>query len=174
MRGAVTDHIERIGPESWTRARGVRLRALQDAPDAFWSTTDGEARLAVPVWRRRLARSDAATFLAVRDGRDVGLAIGAPHHVHPTDAGLYSVWVAPEVRGSGLADRLILAVVDWARAAGHPRLRLDVADANLRAVGLYARLGFTPTGATSRFPPPREHVVEHERLLDLQVTAPSV
>lgn len=165
----MTDRIERVDADAWARARGVRLRALRDAPDAFWSTTEGEARLAVSVWRRRLARPDAATFLAVRDGRDVGLAIGARHHAHPRDAGLYSVWVAPEVRGSGLADQLVMAVVDWARAAGHPRIRLDVADDNLRAVGLYARLGFTPTGAVSRFPPPRDHVVEHERVLDLRM-----
>jgi ribosomal protein S18 acetylase RimI-like enzyme len=168
----VTDRIDRVGPEAWSRLRGVRLRALGDAPDAFWSTTEGESRLAVDVWRRRLARPDAATFLAVRDGVDVGLAIGAPHHVHPSDAGLYSVWVAPAVRGSGVADRLITAVVDWARAAGHPRIRLDVADANRRAVALYARLGFARTGATSRFPPPRDHIVEHERALELRVPAP--
>lgn len=165
----MTDRIERVHADAWARARGVRLRALRDAPEAFWSTTEGEERLPVSVWRRRLARSDAATFLAVREGRDVGLAIGAPHHAHPADAGLYSVWVAPEVRGSGIADRLVMAVIDWARAAGHQRIRLDVADDNPRAVGLYSRLGFTPTGAVSRFPPPRDHVVEHERVLELQV-----
>lgn len=165
----MTDRIERVDADDWARARDVRLRALRDAPHAFWSTTEGEARLAVDVWRRRLARPDAATFLAVRGGRDVGLAIGAPHHAHPGDAGLYSVWIAPEVRGSGLADHLVMAVVEWARAAGHPRIRLDVADDNPRAVGLYARLGFRPTGGVSRFPPPREHVVEHERMLELEV-----
>lgn len=167
----MADRIECIDVDDWSRARGVRLRALRDAPDAFWSTTEGETRLAVSVWRRRLARPDAATFLALRDGRDVGLAIGAPHHAHPGDAGLYSVWVGPEVRGSGLADRLVLTVVEWARAGGYPRIRLDVADDNRRAVGLYARLGFTPTGGVSRFPPPRDHIVEHERVLDLRVAA---
>jgi len=59
-------------------------------------------------------------------------------------------------------------VAAWARAAGHTALRLDVGDANARAVGLYARLGFAPTGVTSAFPPPRQHVVEHERALLLR------
>jgi ribosomal protein S18 acetylase RimI-like enzyme len=77
------------------------------------------------------------------------------------------MWVAPEARGHGVGEQLILAVKDWARSAGHARLLLDVADGNLPAVALYERMGFEPTGEIGSLPPPREHVAEHRRALDL-------
>lgn len=159
--------VERVGPEAFARARALRLRALRDAPDAFWVTAEEEAATTVGEWRRRLAMPDAATFVAVRDGADVGLAVGTRHHEHEGDAALQAVWVAPEARGSGAGRALVRAVVAWARAAGYGSVRLDVGDANGPAVRLYARMGFVPTGAVGALPSPREHLTEHERALGL-------
>jgi GNAT superfamily N-acetyltransferase len=172
--------IDRMTPDDWHRVRAVRLRALDDAPDAFWVTLDEEAATTEAVWRQRLGRPDAVTFVANGDGVDVGLAVGARHHTHdydgvePTrrhthehDAGLYAMWVAPEARRAGVATALIERVVAWARAAGYTRLRLDVGDTNQAAVRLYEAMGLEPTGHTEAFPPPRQHVTEHERALNL-------
>lgn len=160
--------IERMGPGHAARVRAVRLRALRDTPDAFWTTVEEEERSTVEAWRERLARPGAATFVAARDGTDIGLAVGSPHHDREGDAGLYAVWVDPGTRGEGVADALVQAVVGWARAEGHATLRLEVGDANHHAIRLYDRLGFTPTGLRSAFPPPRTHVTEHERALPLR------
>jgi ribosomal protein S18 acetylase RimI-like enzyme len=108
------------------------------------------------------------TFLAVVDGTDAGLAVGAPHHNIPGDAGLYAMWVAPDARGRGVGTALVAAVVDWARAAGHGCLRLEVADDNAPAVRLYERAGFAATGRRGHLPPPRDHITEHERALVLR------
>jgi ribosomal protein S18 acetylase RimI-like enzyme len=164
--------IERIRPEAFERVRAVRLRALRDAPDAFWVTADEEAATTAAEWRDRLARPDTATFVARRDGVDVGLVVGARHWEHEGEAGLYGMWVAPEARGSGASTALIHAVVDWARAAGYRTVRLEVADTNEPAVRLYSRLGFVPTGAVGTLPAPREHITEHERALDLGRAGP--
>jgi GNAT superfamily N-acetyltransferase len=164
--------IERIGPDGFERVRAVRLRALRDAPDAFWVTADEEAATTDEEWRERLARADAATFVATRDGRDIGLAVGARHHIHPADAGLYAMWVAPEARGEGAGLALVRAVTEWAHGAGFATLRLDVGDANEPAVRLYARAGFVPTGVVGALPPPRAHITEHERALDLRGKVP--
>lgn len=51
--------------------------------------------------------------------------------------------------------------------AGHQAPRLDVRDTNEPAIRLYARMGFVPTGTVSAFRPPRAHVTEHERMLEL-------
>jgi GNAT superfamily N-acetyltransferase len=155
--------VEVCGPRAWQRVRAVRLRALADAPEAFWVTVDEERATPIATWHERLTRTDAVSLLGVVDGADVGLAVGAPHHDDPLDAGLYAVWVAPEARGHGVGEALIAAVVDWATRAGHRRLRLDVGDRNAPAIALYARLGFTPTGGVGRMPPPRDHITEHER-----------
>lgn len=162
--------IERMAPGQWRRVRAVRLRALRDAPDAFWTTPAQEQSRTAASWRAQLGRDDRATFIATLGGADVGIAVGAPHHDDATDAGVYAVWVAPPARGRGVGGALLSAVIDWAAGRGFARLRLDVADDNRHAVALYERFGFMPTGAATRFPPPRDHVLEHERVLDLHRT----
>ncbi len=80
---------------------------------------------------------------------------------------LCGMWVAPGVRGTGTADALVGRVITWARARGCQRVTLEVANQNARAVQFYARMGFEPTGGTNTLPPPREHILEHERALTL-------
>lgn len=167
LRCHVMRHIDQVGPDAWERVRSLRLRALSDAPGAFWATVDDEASMTPAQWRERLTQSDAATFVARCDDEDVGLVVGASHHAHDADAGLYAMWVAPQHRRAGVAVALVEAVVAWARTGGFKRLRLEVADANTAAVRLYERTGFTPTGRTGHLPQPRAHITEHERALDL-------
>jgi GNAT superfamily N-acetyltransferase len=159
--------VEHAEPTDWQRVRAVRLRALADAPDAFGTTLAEDEARSADSWRDRLAREDHATFLAVVDGRDVGMAVGGPSWRGDTTAGLYGMWVAPEARGQGVGDRLIEAVVAWARSRGHPRILLDVGDENAPAIRLYERHGFVPTGATGCVSPARPQILEHERALDL-------
>ena len=86
------------------------------------------------------------------------------------DAGVAEVvsfWVDPRARGRGVGSALLAAAEDWARAAGYPAVRIDVADDNAAAIALYERRSYVPTGVTSTYPPPREHVAEHERVLRL-------
>ncbi len=159
--------VEQMSPDGWERVRAVRLRALRDAPEAFGTTLE-EARAMVPeIWRERLASPIAATFLATSDGKDVGLVVGADYVGRPGAAGLFSLWVSPSTRGTGVADPLVQTVIDWARSAGYERVLLDVADTNLAAVRLYERNGFVPTGVTGTLPAPRTHIREHERALEL-------
>ena len=159
--------IERARPEDWERVRALRLCALSDAPDAFAATLAEEEALGPEAWRERLAGSLQATFVATAGGEDVGLVVVAPYAGRAGCAGLFAMWVAPGRRGSGIADGLVRAVVDWSRAAGHARVVLDVADDNARAIGLYARMGFVPTGVRAALPAPRTHIREHERALEL-------
>lgn len=158
--------IERMGTESWERVRAVRLRALRDAPDAFARTLEEEEPQPPEFWRERLG-SQAVTFLASLEDADVGIVVGAPFPERDGAAGLFAMWVAPAARGRGVGDRLVDAVVDWARQAGYGRVVLDVGDANLPAIRLYERKGFEPTGRAGTLPDPRTHLREHERALVL-------
>ena len=124
----------------------MRLRALRDAPDAFWTTYDQEAAYGADDWRRWL--TTAALFVA-EDGTDAptaGLAGGMADARNPGAALLFSMWVDPEYRGVGLADQLVTAVTAWAASNGRPTVRLHVVEHNERAFRCYPRLGFTPTG----------------------------
>lgn len=154
-------------PDDWERVRSLRLRALRDAPDAFWAGLDEEAGLSPDEWRARLSADDYGVFVALLDGEDVGLVgVGHSHH-HQTDCAVSMTWVAPEVRSRGVGDALVEAAIAWARSRGFPRVRLWVSDTNPAAERLYERHGFAPTGVTGTYRAPREHITEHERALEL-------
>lgn len=95
------------------------------------------------------------------------MIIGAPWHDRPGLAGVFGMWVAPTARGTGAGDRLVQAIITWARESGYKSLTLDVADDNQAAIGLYDRCGFSPTGTLGSLPPPRDAITEHERSLVL-------
>lgn len=153
--------IHRAGPDDWRAVRALRLRALADAPGAFASTFTREQAYDEAGWRRRVATD--ACFVA----GDAGLAVGIPEPGDPDGRHLVSMWVAPEHRGRGVADRLVGAVVAWAREDGAACLALWVVDGNPRARRFYERLGFAATG--ERGPLPSDpSVMEARMALDLR------
>ncbi|MGP4031144.1 GNAT family N-acetyltransferase [Pseudarthrobacter sp. 1C304] len=58
-------------------------------------------------------------------------------------AELISMWVAPAVRGRGVATALITAVARWAAGTGAATLALSVMPENVAARRSYERNGFT-------------------------------
>ena len=161
------DHdLQKLEANDWERGRAIRLRALADTPEAFAATLHEEKRMPEEIWKTRLARSDAATFVACDDTGDIGLAVAAPYDEF---VGLYSMWVAPEARGRGVGGSLVEAVLAWSLAREHQKILLDVGDDNAPAIALYKHMGFLPTGVTSRLPPPRDHIAEHQMARVLMV-----
>lgn len=147
--------MRRLGPEEWPLLRAARLRALQDAPSAFGSTFEEEATRTDDWWQA--STSTLAWFVAEdRDptgeagtgerGSVVGLAAGWPGPEPGGCPEVISMWVAERWRGTGVADELLRAVIDWAAAQGAPALCLGVADGNDRARRFYERAGFRVTG----------------------------
>jgi GNAT superfamily N-acetyltransferase len=142
--------VTRMVPDEWAIYRQVRLAALTDAPYAFSSSLERELGYDDDLWRQRLRR--AATFLAWQDGRPVGTATGKlddpedEFHV-PGAWQLVGMWVDGSARGSGIADQLVDAVGEHARAEGAHTLVLWVTEPNSRARSFYQRMGFTCTGA---------------------------
>lgn len=147
-----------LTPDDWPLWRELRLAALAEAPYAFGSRLedwqgDGDRE---ERWRARLELSGSHNLIALLDGRPAGMASGVPGEPgaseasgepnEPAAAELISMWIAPEARGHGLADLLIRAVEDWARASGAAELRLAVAEGNEHALALYRRHGFADTG----------------------------
>ena len=152
---------ERLGPGDVERLKAIRLRALDDAPGAFATTLEEAREWPAERWRAQLA--PRATFVAVRDGVDVGLARGDRDPEAPGCAWLLSMWVAPGARRQGIGRQLIDEVVAWARDAGCDRIVLDVSDDQAAAIACYAALGFEPDGITGTLPAPRSHLGEHRR-----------
>ena len=95
--------------------------------------------------------------VAVRDGRIAGytmLVFGEPNSpdvvaaltARPT-VELSKVYLLADHHGAGLADTLMTATLDVARARGAAGVWLGVHDQNLRAIRFYTRNGFAIVGA---------------------------
>ncbi len=151
--------------EEGPRLRAIRLCALRDAPEAFGTTLDEAATWPPEVWSKQLTGITA--FVAVVGDSDVGLVRSVPYGKAQETARLISLWVAPQVRGEGVGESLIDAVIEWARSNGFVTLLLGVNDDNIPAIALYTRKGFEPNGEVGTLPPPREHLGKHQRILEL-------
>ena len=69
-------------------------------------------------------------------------------------AALTSLWVEPGSRGRGIGDRLVIQVLEWAKATGFNQVLLWVTEGNLHAEALYLRHGFVRTGEVIEQPRP--------------------
>lgn len=150
----------------WRRWRELRLRALADSPEAFGSTHAAESLRPDPSWRERTAvnavSEERALFVAVDGDRWVGSA-GVSLEEGPLGL-VFSMWVAPEARRTGVGRRLLAAVEEWALAHGAESLRLLVVSEQAAARALYESFGFRATGHTE--PMDRDpSVVEVEMVL---------
>lgn len=141
----------RVGPDQWRLHRAVRLAMLLDTPRAYGSTFAREVAFDDQVWLDRIR--DAASWQALRQDLPLGSLTMYQVPGRPGDeATLTAMWVAAHVRGSGVADALVTALLDHARDLGLHRVTLDVADDNGRAAAFYERLGFVRTGRTGELP----------------------
>ena len=132
--------------DEWRELRALRLRALADAPYAFGTTlADAEAE-PDEAWMERADNTSRVTIVAEIDGRLVGMAAGGTAPIDASAAGLYSMWVEPEQRGTGIASAIVGTIVDWAKEAGYQGLGLGVTTTNARAIAFYERLGFVDNG----------------------------
>jgi ribosomal protein S18 acetylase RimI-like enzyme len=161
--------VRRLEAADWPVLKAARLAALTDAPEAFASTLEHELDYTDEQWQEWLA-STAATFGAFRTGEERGPAAAriagmAAARVRPrpdqpgehTEWRLMSVWLSPDLRGTGIAARLVDAMREQARRSGADLISLWVTDANERARAFYIRLGFEPTGRHQLMPEQPDH-----------------
>jgi GNAT superfamily N-acetyltransferase len=152
--------VRRAGVDEWPAVRDTRLAALADSPSAFGSTLQREVTFDDRDWRRRVEGGN--WFLAWRSDQGVGIAAGVREDDRPDERQLVAMWVAPEHRGTLVADQLVAAVCAWAQDQGAQSVTLWVADGNARARRFYERLGFRSTG--QRQPLPSAPQVGEERM----------
>jgi GNAT superfamily N-acetyltransferase len=141
-------HVRRAGVEDSEIVRGVRLRALLDAPDAFSSSYEREAQFPASVWVDRLSTATSVTLVCEDD--DAGPQGMVTVVRDPSDVRvgwIVGMWLAPEWRGTGAGDGLVAGAVEWA-ASRVDVLRLHVMEGNRHAEHLYSRHDFSRTGAS--------------------------
>ena len=126
--------------------RGLRLRALADAPAAFAATLAAESALDDEHWRQlvqeAIAGEQSTIVVAVDGGRWVGMAAGRWFERDRGIAQLWGLFVEPSARGAGTGAALVSAVCDWAAAHGATFVRLGIIEPADELRCFYARLGF--------------------------------
>jgi GNAT superfamily N-acetyltransferase len=157
--------VRRVSADDTDLLKNVRLRALREAPDAFWETLADVENDPVDEWIEWAAsyaapNTQAAAFVALADENTPqadGMAGGYLDPADKTAVAVWGVWVDPRCRGEGIADDLLQAVEDWASLSGRPRLTLWVTATSHPAIALYLRRGFRDSGQR------REHVSDVPR-----------
>jgi ribosomal protein S18 acetylase RimI-like enzyme len=139
----VATTVRVLSESDWQEYRAIRLAALQDAPDAFASTYAEESQLDEPTWRSAMVR--AHRLLALQGTSPVGVVSVGPVPDEEDAADLFGLWVAPEVRNTGVAWQLVEAAGQQAVQDGATRLYYWVSTENGRAVAFATNFGFRVT-----------------------------
>lgn len=142
-----------LDPARWQEYRELRLQALDREPTAFATSYDEDAQLPESEWQGRLEsaqrKAGHLTLFAEVDGKLVGM-IGAywvdkkkMAHI----AGVYGVYVDQSMRGKGIGQWLMQALLDEiSRIPRIKKLKLGVNTQQTAAIALYKKFGFEIVG----------------------------
>ncbi len=140
----------------WRVLREAVLASLTESPKAFIASADELAGKPAKYWRQRLRGSSWA--VVERGDRTLGVAAAKPPGELDDNAQLgeacfiESVWVDPDLRGNGVARRLVTYLIEQQRQEGIRDFYLWVLDHNDPAVRLYKRMEFEQTDRRSELP----------------------
>jgi ribosomal protein S18 acetylase RimI-like enzyme len=133
----------------------IRLRSLQDNPEAFGATYEETLERGKENMRQRLLKPHAETFYigAFEEERLVGIVgyfresgIKGQHKGY-----IISMYVSPEQRGHGTGKALVAQAIAQARKVPElEHLLLAVVTSNMAARQLYRSLGFEVYGLEPR------------------------
>ena len=109
--------VRALTPEDATAFQALRLRGLQECPEAFASSYEEElGTLPVEIEQRLQPKPDSAIFGAFREGELVALTgvrrEGMAKLAHK--AFIWGVYVAPEARGHGVGSKVVRIALNYA------------------------------------------------------------
>lgn len=135
-------------------------RGHNAALDPRFTLADDWQNVVRDMFEHTYADEPAALWLLAWDGTaPVGLLMVAAHLdspllKHRRWAEVQALYLAPEYRGSGLAQQLIAQAHQWAAAQGFERVQVHAAAANEHARDFYRRVGFQPLQHVLSLPVP--------------------
>ena len=137
-------------PHEWHLHREVRLQALLDAPHAFGSSYEAEAKRSNYEWQQvietALASGKNHVNLAESDGVVCGLVWCKLSDRETGLAEIFQMWVNPKHRGMGVGEKLLQAAIGCARNHSMERIGLEVTATNSAAAAFYQSQGFQQVG----------------------------
>jgi ribosomal protein S18 acetylase RimI-like enzyme len=147
--------IRKLTEEDLDALWDIRLRALQDNPEAFGSTYEETRQRGKESFRQRLRQPHTETFFLGAFDEESLVGIVAFHREGGQKGQhkgyIISMYVAPEQRGRGIGKALLSEAIAQARTVpGLEQLLLAVATTQTAARQLYRSLGFEVYGLEPR------------------------
>jgi GNAT superfamily N-acetyltransferase len=141
--------VRPIRVDEWRLWRSLRMRAVEESPEAFRSTLAMESAEADEWWvdliKQAAVHPQALLLVAEVEADPVAMLFGRlDDETQLLDIG--SVWVDPEMRRRGIGKRLVDAALTWALGRSAVRAELWVTPGNEAALRLFEQFEFTPTG----------------------------
>jgi GNAT superfamily N-acetyltransferase len=130
----------KVEPAAWDDPDVQRLAAAQQAE--IRARYDGAGEPGTPP-----SSDDVGVVLVARDDDGAAVGCGALRHLGDGIAEVKRMYVAPSVRGRGVAKAVLSCLEDAARDRGWSTLRLETGPRQPEAVGLYLSAGYRPIPA---------------------------
>jgi len=142
--------IRRLSPLDAKLFQALRLAALQETPSAFGASYEEEIGLpSSAIEARLIERHDQGVWGAFNGGALIGTLGLAREQRHKLShkAILWGMYVAPAMRGKGVARALLRQVLAFSRSEpAIIQINLCVNASNPGAIALYESEGFTTFG----------------------------
>ena len=138
--------IRRIKASDWQLLRELRLASLLDAPEAFGQTHANAVAIPDDEWQqiaRAASSGESRTWLIAFDDHDDPAGLVQARRRVPDDCLIFSMWVAPQARRSGVGRLLIDSGSRMGSQLGRAPLVLWVTATNEGAHRFYDSIGFT-------------------------------
>jgi ribosomal protein S18 acetylase RimI-like enzyme len=131
-----------------TRLRELRLRALRDAPEAFFRSLAAEEAVPAEEWEQWAddPEHNRVMFVADEGGEWLGMAGCSLRGDEDGTLDATGLWVVPHARGRSIGERLIDVRMEWGRAHGARTMEVAITEINDIVIALYRKVGFAPTG----------------------------
>lgn len=141
--------LRQLTQDEWQLWKIIRLEMLKNSPEAFGSSYDEAAGQKDDVFKSSLYKS--TIFGAFIGSKLVGCAgFFILEHTKMRHRGiLFSMYVQPENRGLGIANRLVETVIDHAKSRVM-QLHITCVTTNPTALQLYEKHGFVIYGTEPR------------------------
>jgi ribosomal protein S18 acetylase RimI-like enzyme len=127
----------------------VRLRRATmsdlDALLALENASFSGDKLSARRMRHWISAANAMLLVATRAGELIGSCLVLTRADSPA-ARLYSIAISKTARGQGLGGKLLRKAESVAHELGSHAMRLEVAEGNIAAIGLYEKLGYRTFG----------------------------
>lgn len=145
----MSNTVRRLTEDDAEIFREIRLEAIEEYPEAFQSTYERAADLPLEAFADRLKRY--VLFGGFVDSRLMGFVGFYPlHNPKISHKGvLWGMYVREDARGTGLAQAMVEAVLDFAKD-NVEQVVLSVITANKRARHFYEKMGFERYGLEKR------------------------